>query len=63
MSVQKSITITTDDLMTVVEAAKKLGKHITTIYRWIDNGELVGVKFGGIMFIPTSVVERLKRKR
>jgi len=63
MPVRKSIIITTEDLMTVVEAAKQLGKHITTIYRWIDNGGMVGVQFGGIMFIPTSEVERLKQAK
>jgi len=63
MRAQKSaITITTEDLVTVVEAAKLLGKHITTIYRWVEAGDMVAVKFSGIMFIPTSEVERWKRK-
>lgn len=62
MSAQKSITITTDDLMSVAKAAQKLGKHFTTIYRWVDNGDLVSVSFSGIMFIPTSEVERIMEK-
>lgn len=62
MSAQNSVTITTDDVMTVAQAAVKLGKHITTIYRWIESGELMGVKLGGVMLVPTSQVERLNRQ-
>ncbi len=61
MATQKTpITITTDDLVTVADAAKTLGKHIATIYRWHEARRIVGVKLGGILFIPKSEVERLK---
>ena len=64
MALQKTaITITTDDVVTVAEAAKVLSKHIATIYRWHEAGQIVGVKFGGILFIPTSEIERLKEQR
>ena len=63
MTVQKTpITITSDDLVTVADAAKALGKHVTTIYRWYDSRQIVGVKLGGILFIPASEVERLKNQ-
>ena len=55
-----SVTITTQDLMRVEEAAKILGKHKATIYRWHEAGQIVGVRFGGILFIPTSEIDRLK---
>lgn len=58
-----AITITTDDLVTVTEAAKALKKHIATIYRWHEAGHIVAVKFGGILFIPTAEVERLNTER
>ena len=51
------IKVTTDDLMSVQEAAKALGRPRYTIYRWIEAGKLIGVKLGGILFIPTSLVE------
>jgi excisionase family DNA binding protein len=64
MSLQKTaITITTDDLLTVADAAKALEKHIATIYRWVDAGKIVGIKLGGILFIPKSEVERLNREK
>ena len=56
------VTITTDDLMTVADAAETLGKHIATIYRWVDADRIIGIKLGGILFIPVSEVERLKNK-
>jgi len=64
MSSQKTaITITTDDVVNVAEAAKALGKHIATIYRWHDPRQIVGVKLSGILFIPTSEVERIKKEQ
>jgi len=45
--------------MTVRQAAKQIGVHFTTIYRWIDAGTILNINFGGILFIPKSEVERL----
>jgi len=58
-----AITITTDDLVTVADAAKALEKHIATIYRWHESRQIVGVKLGGILFIPVSEVKRIKMSR
>lgn len=64
MATQKqSITISTDELMTVLQAAKVIGVHFATVYRWVENGKVLSLKFGGIIFIPTSEVERLKAER
>ena len=46
--------------MTARQAAKQLGVHFTTIYRWIDAGTILSINFGGILFVPRSEVERLK---
>ena len=63
MAMQKTaITITTSDLLTVADAAKALRKHIVTIYRWLEDGKIIGAKFGGLMYIPASEVERLKKE-
>lgn len=62
-SEKTTITISTNDVVTVADAAKALGKHITTIYRWHESRQIVGVNLGGILFIPTSEVERLKNEQ
>lgn len=53
------IKLTTNDLVSIQQAANMLGKPRVTIYRWVKNGKMSGVKFGGIIYIPTSEVERL----
>lgn len=50
------------DPMTVPAAAKELGKSKVTLYRWIDEGKILHIKFGGILFIPVSEVERLNKE-
>ena len=56
------VRVTTDDLSSVADAAKELGRPRITIYRWIEAGKIVGIKLGGILFIPREEVERLKLK-
>ena len=56
------IRVKTDDLVSVADAAKILGRPRLTIYRWIDASKIVGIKLGGIIFIPKSEVERLKKQ-
>ena len=51
------------DLVTVLQAAKEIGVHFTTIYRWIDAGAIYGLKVGGIMFVPKSEIERIKNEQ
>jgi len=59
MATQKQAT----DFITVRQAAKQIGVHFTTIYRWIDAGTILSINFGGILFIPISEVVRLKNKQ
>ena len=47
----------------VREAASQLGVHFTTLYRWIQNGEVAFVTFGDTVFVPSLEVERLKREK
>ena len=56
------ITISTKDVVTVAHAAEALGKHIATIYRWYEAGRIAGVDLDGILFIPTSEVQRVKKE-
>ncbi len=55
--------VQSDDVVTVMEAAKVLKVHFTTVYRQITAGKVSSFKFGGIVFIPMREVERLKVAR
>ena len=55
------IRIKSDDLLTVSKAAKQLGRGKMTLYQWIKAGKIIYVELGGVLFIPKSVVERLKK--
>ena len=57
------IKIQADEVLTVPEAAKRLGKPKMTLYRWIDGNKILWLKFGGILFIPKSEIERLKKEQ
>ena len=58
----QTITVTTTDLVSVQEAARLLGRPRVTIYRWLSKGKIGSVRFGGIIYIPASEVERFKRQ-
>ncbi len=63
MGYSREIRVTTSDLVSVQDAAKELGRPRLTVYRWIDAGKIISIKLGGILFIPTSEVERLKNEQ
>ena len=54
------IQIETEDLLSVIVAAKLLGRPRVTIYKWIENGTIHSIKMGGILYIPRSEIERIK---
>ena len=54
------ITINTDDIMSVGDAARILDRPPVTIYRWIADGKLPAVKFSGVLYVPRADIERLK---
>lgn len=56
------IRISTDDLVSVYQAAEMLGRPKMTVYRWIHAGRLVTIKLGGIVYVPRSEVERLQKE-
>ena len=57
------IRIKTDEVVTVIEAARQLGRPKMTLYRWIHAGKIISIEFGGILFVPKAEVERLKKNR
>jgi len=54
------IIVQSKDIVTVPEAARRLGKPKMTLYRWIEANKLNAVRLGGILFIPVSEIKRLK---
>ena len=51
------------DVLTVGAASEKIGIHHATLYKWAQAGKVAFVQFGGIMFIPVTEVERIKKER
>lgn len=50
-------------VLSVRDAAREIGTHFTTLYRWVEANKVVYITFGGNIFIPVLEVERLKRER
>ncbi len=58
-----TIKVMTDDLLPVGKAAKALGTSRWSVYRWIEAQKIIAVKFGGVLFIPKSEIERFKNNQ
>ena len=56
-----SITIESPDILSVAQAAKLLRKSRLTIYRWIKANKLVSIRFGGILYVPRSEIEKITK--
>jgi len=46
--------------LTIKDAAKRLGVHYTTLYRWLNKGKVTVLVFPNRIIIPISEVERLE---
>lgn len=51
-----------DDLITVGKAAKQLSRPRLAIYRMVERGDILGIDVGGVLFVPTEQVERMKKE-
>ncbi|MBA7586377.1 hypothetical protein ES708_28375 [subsurface metagenome] len=56
------IILETDELTTVLLAAKYLGVHFATVYRWIKAGKLHPIPIAGQDYLATDEVKALKEK-
>ena len=59
MNNETKITVTTNDLLTVGDAAKILQVSRMTVYRWIEAGKMLSVELGGIVFVAVKEVEKM----
>ena len=57
------ITISTDDLLSVPQAAKRLGVHFATVYRWIDKGKIHPIRIAGQVFVTVDEIRALEEQR
>lgn len=57
------ITITTEDLVAIPQAAKEIGVNFSTIYRWIKNGKVRPFRIGAQVFLTVDDVKALKEER
>ena len=57
------IVVSAEDLTTALEAAKFLGVHFTTVYRWLKDGTLRPIPIAGQDYLSIAEVTRLKEKR
>jgi len=57
------VTITTQDLVTIPQAAKELGVHFTSVYRWIRKGIIRPFQVGSQVFITATDLNALKKER
>lgn len=57
------VIITTQDLVSIPQAAIELGVHFTTVYRWIRKGEIRPFQVGSQVFITRYDLDALKKER
>lgn len=58
-----TIKLLTDDFLPISKAAQALGTSRWSVYRWIQAKTIIAVKFGDVLFIPRSEIERLRNKK
>lgn len=58
----QSITLETTQLVSIPKAAKLLGIHFTTLYRWVEKGKLTQIRIGDQTYLDAAQVEELKNK-
>ena len=57
-----AIRVESADLMSIQQAARELDIPRTTMYRWAERGKIITIRLGGILFVPTSEIERLRKE-
>ncbi len=60
MEQQVRITVTADDLLSVVDAARYLGIHRMTLWRWRQRGRIKPIRFAGREFFSIKDLNAIK---
>lgn len=55
--------ITTEDLVSIPQAAKELGVDFSTVYRWIKKGKVRPFRIAKQVFLTIEDLNALKEKR
>lgn len=56
-------TVTTDDVLSISQAAKALNITRMTIYRWLHAGKIIAIKLGSERYILKTEIERIVADR
>jgi len=63
MCAQKiTLTVISEDLLTIVQAAKELGVHPATAYRWVENRLLHTFRISDQIFVTVDEVNSVKKR-
>lgn len=64
MSPQKiKLTVTSEDLLTIAQAAEELGVHLATVYRWVEKRKIHPLHIGEQLFVTVDEVRTVKEQR
>ena len=58
-----TIRVESTDLLSIQQTAKELNMPRTTLYRWGERGKILTIRLGGILFVPKSEIERIKKEK
>ena len=58
-----TIRVESTDLLSIQQTAKELNMPRTTLYRWAERGKILTIRLGGILFVPKSEIERIKKEK
>jgi len=53
------ISIDTTELKTIDQSSTLLNKTRMTIYRWLKDERIIGIRIGGKTFIPQAEIDRI----
>ena len=55
--------MSTDDLISITEAARRLGVNRITLHRWRQANKIIVLRLGKTVCVPVAEVERLELER
>lgn len=57
------LTVESEDLMTIAQAAEELGIHLATAYRWVERRTLHAFRIGDQVFVTMDEVRALREQK